>query len=160
MYIFITFLLVVIGLSVALLARRKMDGQPLIQEDPRKVRQLLEDFKQRARKVKVNLRECEVLSNSYSEDHLKSNNWRVQALDSLTGDGLSNVQQVNVNQSRVVFNTQFGAQKLAYSSPAISMDRTTLLLKLDIQNETTLYVDPGDQSKYYFDLEFLIQENQ
>jgi hypothetical protein len=151
----IAVVVVILGITTATLIRRKMDGLPLVEEDHRKGVQELEEFKLRARKIKIDLRECEVITNSYSEDRLKNNDWRLQAFDSLRGDGLSNVEQVQLNQSRVIFNTVHGTEKIAYASPAVTLDRTTLLLKLDIQNTTTLYVDPADVSKYYFDLEFL-----
>ncbi len=149
---------ILVMLTIAYLIASKVNGTKAF-VNPNKLRKELEEFKLNANQVKVPLRECKVVSNSHSEPILKSGSWRVQALDSLYGDGSSNTKQVNVNQSQIIFRITEGLVHYDYVSPVVLIDQITLLFKLDFQNETILYIDKTDKSKYYFDLEFLIQEH-
>lgn len=134
---------------------RKATKSKTARKNSKQQQEALDEFKRRAEKIRVPLRECEVISNSHTEEMLRSHNYRVQALDSLYDDGSSNIRKVNITQSRILFEAKNGTEEITYASPVIGMDRTTLLLKLDLQNETTLYVDRSDAGKFYFDLEFL-----
>lgn len=142
-------------LAIAYAIRWKTAGGKAAHVDPRKRQQEMDEFKLRAEKIRVPLRECEVISNSHTEEMLRSHNHRVQALDSLYDNGSSNIRKVDITQSRILFKAKSGTEEMTYASPVVEMDRTTLLLKLDLQNETTLYVDRNDAGKFYFDLEFL-----
>jgi hypothetical protein len=155
MYFLLAFLTALFFVILARVVRSRMTGEPFAPEDPAKIRRELEEFKSIARKVNVPLQDCKVLSNSFVQDELKSHNWRIQALDSLSGDGMSNVRQVNVQQSQLVYRIPEGQVNYDYASSVIYMERTTLLMKIEMQKETTLFIDGNDRSKYYFDLEFL-----
>jgi hypothetical protein len=156
MLVLISILVVIVMISIATVAARLLQKHPPV--DPQKAWKEVEEFKKRAMKITVAFRECEVLSNSYQEDQLKHTGYRVQALDSLYGDGLSNVARVTINQSQIVFKTLIGATEKIFVSVPIAMERVTLLLKLDAQQETTLYLAPDNSGRYYFDLEFLMKE--
>jgi hypothetical protein len=108
MYILVAILIALFFVVLARVVRNRMTGEPLVPKDPVKILKELEEFKSKARKVIIPLQDCKVLSNSFVQDELKSHNWRIQALDSLAGDGMANVRQVNVEQSQLVYRITEG----------------------------------------------------
>lgn len=148
-------IVVALTLVTLLTRKRKKDRGPSPEEAVRQ----FEAFKEKAEKIQVDLLQCEVVSNSYSVEELKHRDYRLQALDSLYGNGLSNVRTKNVNQSQLVFTTIIGGENYRFVSPVVTMDRASLMFRMDAQKHTTLYIDSNNTAEYYFDLEFLFPRN-
>jgi hypothetical protein len=124
----------------------------------RKVRQNLKaeinNFKLTADKIKVDLNNCKIRANNYTEQVEVVKNYKAQAFDALY-DSSKNIANVNINQAVLIFETDKYGEKERYFSPTIYKDEVTLRFLLDRQKETYIYVDRDNRSKYYFDLEFL-----
>jgi hypothetical protein len=114
----------------------------------------IDRFKQSADKIKVNLSDCEILSNNYTEQVEKVKSYKAQALDSIYDSG-KNIEQVDINQTVIVYKTTQYGQKEQFNSSTINKDRITLNFLLAKHKETYLYVDRNNRQKYYFDIEFL-----
>jgi hypothetical protein len=114
----------------------------------------IDRFKQSADKIKVNLSDCEIISNNYTEQVEKVKSYKAQALDSIYDSG-KNIEQVDINQTVIVYKTTQYGQKEQFNSSTINKDRITLNFLLAKHKETYLYVDRNNRQKYYFDIEFL-----
>jgi hypothetical protein len=114
----------------------------------------LEDFKSTAEVIKVNLNNCTIKTNNYTQEVLASRNYRVQALNTVLKSE-KNVEFVNFNQSVLIFETTIFGQKKLFRSETIFKDEITLRFLLDFQKETNIYIDKQDSNDYYFDTEFL-----
>lgn len=143
------FALIVAGLFRGLQERYKPEAEV------RFVYPDIEKFKRRATKIVVPLLQCEVVTNTYQEEFLHSDDHRIQALDSLYGDGDANIARVQTNQSVIVYATKIAGMERTFRSPVLPFERITLLFKLDLQKETALYYLSENPDEYYFDLEFL-----
>ncbi|MNE18322.1 hypothetical protein D3C80_1113530 [compost metagenome] len=129
-------------------------------------KETIEDIMQHGQKVKVDLNQCEIRENNYCEERERyaadglfatlSVAQDIQALNLLT-NATRNVENVQVNQSVIIFHYDYGGRLERFVSPVLPIDRTTLLLKLGRQKETTLYIDHNNTRRYYFDLEFLFE---
>lgn len=75
-------------------------------------------------------------------------------LDAMVEPNL-NIQNIEINQAVLVFETDILGQREQYISATIYKDPATLSFLLDKQKETCIYVDRDNRSNYYFDLEFL-----
>jgi hypothetical protein len=124
----------------------------------RKARQNLKaeinNFKLTADKIKVDLNNCKIRANNYTEQVEVVKNYKAQAFDALY-DSSKNIANVNINQAVLIFETDKYGEKERYFSPTIYKDEVTLRFLLDRQKETYIYVDRDNRSRYYFDLEFL-----
>lgn len=165
-FTFSSFVYVLTGLllevSGGILLRRDQSRKGSL--DRKEQQQLIGELKRSGRQIKVNLSHCEVKENSYIEEREKygTENYfatsgierNIQALNALT-DETRNVQRVQVNQAVLIYHHEEEGQSRRFVSGVLPFERTTLLMKLVLQKETTLYIDREDPSKYYFDLEFL-----
>jgi hypothetical protein len=131
------------------------------------LRQLIGDLKANGEKIRVDLSDCEILEHNYSEH--RETYGRDSNFLSLTGapgihyllneleDETHGTGIANVTQSVLIFHypNERTGQTEKFVSPVISKDRVSLSFYLDKQQQTTLYVDKTDRSRYYFDLAFL-----
>jgi hypothetical protein len=137
------------------------------QKRVQQLRQLIGDLKANGEKIRVDLSDCEILEHSYSEH--RETYGRDSNFLSLTGapgihyllneleDETHGTGIANVTQSVLIFHysNERTGQTEKFVSPVISKDRVSLSFYLDKQQQTTLYVDKTDRSRYYFDLAFL-----
>jgi len=114
----------------------------------------IDKFKSTADKIKVNFNDCKIRTNNYTEQVEKVKNYRAQAFDAMY-DSSKNIENVNVNQAVLIFETENYGQKEHYYSPTIYKDEITLRFLLDRKKETNIYIDRDNRGRYYFDLEFL-----
>ena len=122
--------------------------------DDKKYAAEIDSFKLTADKIKVDLNSCEIRSNSYSQQISKAKDSRSMLLDAMVEPNL-NIQNIEINQAVLVFETDILGQREQYISATIYKDPATLSFLLDKQKETCIYVDRDNRSNYYFDLEFL-----
>jgi len=129
----------------------------LASHDKRVIKDLsveINNFKLTADKIKVDLNNCKIRINNYTEQVEKVKSYKAQTFDAFY-DSSKNIENVNINQAVLIFETDKFGQRAKYFSPTIYKDEITLRFLLDRQKETFIYVDRDNRSKYYFDLEFL-----
>lgn len=117
-------------------------------------REEINAFKLTAHKIEVDLSTCEIKTNNYIEEVEKIKSSEAKFYDALY-DPIRNVENREVNQAVLIFETYESGKKKQYYSPTIYKDETTLRFLLARQKQTFIYVDRNNKSHYYFDLEFL-----
>ena len=133
----------------------------------KKVIEMIEDLKMYGEKIVVDFANCEIKENNYTEEKEKYGHEnelltfdverQIQIWNAAGGSSGSNVEQVQVRQSLIVFkneNTKTGTIE-KFVSRVIPKDKISLSFYLDKQKHTTLYVDNTNRERYYFDLGFL-----
>lgn len=129
------------------------------------------DLKINGDKIPVNLSSCEIKEHNYIEERDKyghSNELltldferQIQGWDAIAGGSIRNVEQVQVKQTVLVYsyqNERTGKIE-KFISRVIPKDKITLSFYLDRQKQIMLYVDKINRDKYYFDLDFLNDQN-
>ena len=127
----------------------------------------INDLKENGERIKVDLTQCEIKENNYTEEQEKygySNELltfdferQIQAWNAIGGGSRRNIKEVRVEQSTIVYyhqNNRTG-QTEKFVSRIIPKNKITLSFYLDSQKQTILYVDNTNRNKYYFDLDFL-----
>jgi len=142
-------ILVVVGiiLLINLLYKSKVTEKETLQTNV-----IIEEFKRSSRKVKVDLQNLKIISNSWNEDIVISED-KYGGLDELAGYKNHNIINVKRNLNTVLLEIPIKNDILQYQVN-IESDLTTLQMKFAIQKETTLYVDSKSEESY-LDLEFL-----
>lgn len=133
----------------------------------KKVGELVADLKANGEKIKVDLSQCELKENHYSEEKAKYGHENelltfdiereIQLMNGLGGGSHRNIKQVQVIQTVILYtmdNARTG-QKERFVSRVIPKDKVTLSFYLDKQKFSTLYIDKNNRERYYFDLDFL-----
>jgi len=122
-------------------------------------------------KIPVDLSHCEIKEHNYTEERERYGHpnelltldfeRQIQGWNAIGGGSMRNVEQVQVKQTVLIYNYQNPRDgKLEkFVSRVIPKDKITLSLYLDRQQQTTLYVDKSNRDKYYFDLDFLNDNN-
>ena len=133
----------------------------------KRIAEAIRDLKANGEKIIVDLTQCELKGNNYTEEREKYGDQNdlltvgfeleIQAWNSLGGDSMRNVEQVEVAQTIIIFSRLNNRNGLTekFISRVIYKDEITLSFYLDRQKKTTLYVDKVNRKKYYFDLSFL-----
>lgn len=111
-------------------------------------------LKESGDRIKVDFKDCEIISNNYYKEVVKSSSYRVQALDSLY-DSSRAVENIEINKSRITYQDKNLSDDYIFISHLINKDKITLSFTLSKYKKTTIYVDKKDENQYYFDLEFL-----
>lgn len=129
------------------------------------------DLKQNGDKIQVDLTQCEIKEHNYAEERERYGHsnpllslgfeQQIQAWNAIGGGASRNVEQVQVKQAVIVFNYQNDQTGKAekFISRVIPKDKITLSFYLDKQKQTYLYVDKTNSNHYYFDLDFLQNED-
>ncbi len=118
--------------------------------------QWVENLKNKGERIEVDLMECEIRRNDYTQESeiYQGHSWQVQA-----GNALSNPAHVteltHVNQAVIVFQPEREDLLQAYYSPLIGLDQASLMMKLYQHPKTYLYIDKKDNTNYFFDFDFL-----
>ncbi len=128
-----------------------------------RVKKAIEEIKTRGEKIRVDFSDCEIKENNYTEEPENPEKLidfatedlerEIEDLDALYGK--QNQETIEVNQTVLIYNTNWRGKSVKFVSRVLPYDRTSLLFKLDAQKETMLYVDGTDVNNYYFDLDFL-----
>lgn len=139
----------------ALLFRR--GNRKLDKKDNADLNSQIEAFKRSNESIVVDFTDCEILSNNYVEEVLR-NTARARAWDAMI-DETRNTSRQQVNQSVIVWRKMIHNQEYRFVSPALAIDQTTLMFKLDAKKQTSLYYNRYNPSEYYFDLEFLCSKD-
>ncbi|RAW01728.1 hypothetical protein [Pseudochryseolinea flava] len=117
---------------------------------------IIQHLKKDGLQIDVDLTQCKVFSNGWTEREEKYDNMpRVAFMNAVSGNSESNFQEINVNQSVIVYATSIQGKTTTFVSPAIAKDKATLMMLLEMQRNTLLYVDPANHNIFYFDLAFL-----
>jgi hypothetical protein len=124
----------------------------------------LEKFAKYVEKLPVDLSRCEIRSNDYTEfeDGFKEDapppekQMQVQVWDDLS----TGARMVDVHRSVLVYRHFYHGRNETFISPPIPLEKETLLFKLAMHNETTIYIDRRNRKRYYFDIEFLMPQQQ
>lgn len=111
-------------------------------------------LKQEGKKIKINFKDCKVITTNYYEEVPKNSNYKIQAWDSLYNDS-DGVESIEINKSRIIYHYNNYNDNYTYISPIINKDKFSLSFLLEKQKEINLYIDRTDESLYYFDIEFL-----
>lgn len=114
----------------------------------------LNELKNSGDKIEVNLTECEVKSNSWTTSEERTYDSRIQFWNTVGGDADLNVSKVNHHSTYIIFKTTYNSFNHEFIG-IVSKDEITVMMLLEHQGKTYIYVDKADPSYYYFDLEFL-----
>lgn len=118
----------------------------------RKKRSWLEE---NGKKVKVYFKDCKLISQENIQDAVPdSMPSRIEILDSLYDQDRNN-RQINVSESILVYDYKYGNQSIQFRSEKIIVPLISLQFRLDQRISTSVYYDPNNPSKYFFDLDFL-----
>ncbi|MBX3239059.1 MAG: hypothetical protein KIT80_09780 [Chitinophagaceae bacterium] len=133
----------------------------------KQVEALIAQLKESGEKILVDLSRCELKEHHYFEGRERYGHKNelltldvereIQALNSISGNSLGNTEQVQVNQTVIIYatsNNRTGEME-KFISRVIPKDKITLSCYLDTQKQTVLYVDKTNRECYYFDLDFL-----
>lgn len=145
-FIFFLFL-VVIGIAVSLYKVKKAQRATQINHDI--------SLKKEGKRILVDFSQCEIKSRVFYED-LKHDNFPtwIEIIDSL-GHKNNREKKIRKEVSEILFEHVSGTKKYIYRSNPIYMPETTLRFKLLTKGSTHIYVDSDNESRYFFDLEFL-----
>jgi hypothetical protein len=162
------FALALIGIVIFWVGRRLLRSTPTIRQSKEMdaANQFIKDIKANGDKISVDLNNCEVKENNYTEERLRGGNYgdaipidEEQKMDQWTrGNSLYRNNDrvvVQINQTVVTGEVMRFGKPFKFRSQVLRHDRETLLFKMFAQKETTLYIDTKDPDKYYLDMEFL-----
>lgn len=141
-------LAIIIGVALLVLVVIKLKNR----KENKEYKNNLAKFKSAAEKIKVELNQVEIISNSWSEQEFS--NTRAAQIEQMYGDGERTKITTEYNINVIKFSLKI-KDEVVHFEERIDMDRKTLEMKLLMQKETTLYFDPANYSNYYLDLEFL-----
>jgi hypothetical protein len=115
-----------------------------------------EDLKLTGVKIPVDLTKCKVKSNSWTKEVARyENHPRVAFLNEVSGHSDKNVERIASHVSLIEYTCRFNGKRKRFVSSGIPKDRTTMLLLMEMQQQTTIYVDRDNDKIYYFDVDFL-----
>jgi hypothetical protein len=159
--------LVMFGGGLLLLRYTLTKGEMNLQK---KMGDAIKDLKTNGEKIQVDLTQCAIKEHNYMEERSKyghSNELltleverHIEGWNAISGGSMRNVEQVQVKQAVIIYehhNLQNGNTE-KFISRIIPKDKMTLLFYLDRQKQTVLYVDKNDRNKYYFELDFLMNQ--
>ncbi len=115
----------------------------------------LEDFKNRANKIVVNLEDVQIKSNSWTEQKVIDNSYYA-GFNQMAGYDGKNFETITRNFNYVKFKIPHEYGIIEYKAH-IPMDTTKLKIYFAIKKQTYLYVDKLDEEKMYLDLDFLFK---
>jgi hypothetical protein len=110
-------------------------------------------LKKNGKILRVNTSELQVKSNHYWENNEIPIS-RISMVDSFY-DNEKNFLQDQRFSTVIVYEGNLNGHAVKYVSPEVNMDDVTLRYRLLSVSEVSIYIDPNDDNKYYFDLSFL-----
>lgn len=115
------------------------------------------DLKTNGIEIAVDFDQCELKSNQYREKIERdiSHSSEDEVFDALMGH--MTPEYNDVDQSVIVFKTEFKGKETTFYSPTINKEKVTLQFLLADKKSTKIYVDRLNKDNYYFDLEFIWQ---
>jgi len=146
--------IVIIGIGV-LLIRKSLKQKN--EEITNQIENELNRLKKYGDKILVDLDKCEILTNNYVEEIESDSSYTVQRWDALY-DSSRNIKKVNVYQTRLLFESNRLGKKEKFYSPTINKDEVTIRFLLALHKNTFIYIDRMYKDKYYFDINFLLEE--
>lgn len=130
--------------------------------------EFIKDLKTTGERITVKLIDCEVKENNYLENKVMDPEGNFLSMEEAEDDydvvetlgeefGLDRKihKIVQVNQTVIVYKHKHGNETETFLSPILPYEKITLLFKLDIKKEATIYVHKINRKMYYFDVEFL-----
>jgi len=126
---------------------------------------LIEGLKEKGATLKVDLRQCTILENSFTEALEARPMFEAIAFGELQNiiptddnqvlDKTTKTKLENVTLSILVYEAEVSGQQRKFYSQVINKDRATLMFLLEAQKFTLLYYDKNNPSRCYFVLDFL-----
>lgn len=115
--------------------------------------QELEDFKNRAEKIEIDLRNVDIKSNKWKETVI-TDSTKYAGLNDLIGRSDRNMKSTTRNLNHITVNIPCEGKTLKYETN-VEMDIDTLKIHFAVKKKTTLYIDTLNKSNMYLCLEFL-----
>lgn len=131
---------------------------PTVRQEHEKVehKKKLIDLKTHGEKVHVLFSRCKLKSNDFTqEQELFSDDVVDIPLETQAWDEPMSTKLIEVHETVVLYTHKYMGREETFVSDIILKDPATLMFLLDEKKETYIYVDPGNRSRYYFDLDFL-----
>ncbi len=153
------FVIWLIGLSMWFFGWRVLRyGEKFKQlREDEKQKKFIDDLKENGEKIQVDLTQCEIKENDYSEMRLPDgrreadlSDFEAESYSESSGEKLT-----EIDQTVFIFKHLHNGIEEKFYSPVIPRTGDDLKIKLYLHKTTTLYVDKTDRSKYFFDLDFL-----
>lgn len=153
LYLFIGYVISfgIIGIGALLIGRAFKEEQ---EELKVKIDSEVDQLKKYGDKIFVDFDKCKIITNNYVEEVETESFNNNQAWEALY-DSERNVKKVEVNQARLLFETDRFGKREKFYSPVINKDEITIRFLLAEQKETFIYIDKNGQGRYYFDLSFI-----
>ena len=114
------------------------------------------ELKQNGSHIVVNFEDCEIKTREYYDKEPKEGMpTQIEMLDALSNryQETQGVKKI-VSMLRYYYKTPSG-NTVEFRSDVINMPVERLRFLLDQKKQTTIFVDPENWNRYYFDLEFL-----
>jgi chromosome segregation ATPase len=141
-------LIVLVGYGVLYVIQRQTR-----EKEHEKRRKEIDDFKNQADKVQIDLNQLSLKSNEWQEE-IVTDNSKYGGYNQLVGRGDLNIETVQHSLNALELSVSYKGQTIDVLR-RVNMDTKTLKMKLAIQEKTTLYINPEEPQEYYLDLEFL-----
>lgn len=119
------------------------------------LKKYLQRLKKDGDRIHINLSECVIKTNSWSNEQDRYKDPRIQFLNGISGHSEKNTETVDVNNSILIYKTNYKGRNRTFKSRAIQKDKITLKMLLEMQKTTEIIIDPENSKYYYFDLDFL-----
>ncbi len=125
-----------------------------------KQEEFIADLKENGEKITVDLTQCEIKENDYSEMRLPDgrreadlSDFEASSYNESAGEKLT-----EIDQTVFIYTNRHNGHEETFISPVIPRTGDDLRIKLYLTKTTSLYVDKNDRTKYYFDMGFLKRE--
>ena len=115
----------------------------------------LKKLKTHGEKIEVNLSDCEIKSNSWTDQKPRYNDSRIEFLNTISGHADKNIAATDVNLSTAIYRINRLGKTRIFESGTIALDEVTLRMLFEVHGRTIIYIDKDNPEYYYFDLEFL-----
>jgi len=144
-YYFFSFLLIIIAIYIILKIIRNKEKQ--------KIKNEFNLFIKNADIVKVQFDNFRIKTNSWTEE-VVTDNGRYGVYNQMMSQGDLNIKKVDHNMHILILNVNY-SNMIIRIEYVIQMEPKTLEIKLAIQKETNLYINPNNPNQYYLDMDFL-----
>lgn len=146
-YLF-SILILLLALGIAKILKNRSQ-----EKEYEKFRKEVHAFKEEADSIQVDLNQMRIKSNEWQDEQV-INHSKYGGANQLIGRGDLNIKKVQRSINVLETSVTYKGQTIHVLS-RVSMEPTTLKMKLAIQKETTLYVNPDQPEEYHLDLDFL-----
>lgn len=132
-----------------------------------RARQAIKQIKKHETRLSVDLSQCKVSAQKWSSKKSRMqepvfkvfNSWETQFWNGVSGSLFPDIyhseQVVSTAICTVTYTTQYKGKTKTFRSDAILKEKVSLEMLLQYYGVATIYINPKNDTQYYFDLDFL-----